>query len=62
MPCGPLIRPFGPPSPHWGEEGVRAKPPPKMPLHLRARFRYDSPLIRGESACACPQSSSPSPR
>ncbi|NKN16322.1 hypothetical protein GFL86_33385 [Rhizobium laguerreae] len=20
VPCGPLIRPFGPPSPRWGEE------------------------------------------
>ncbi|RFB97912.1 hypothetical protein B5K08_05005 [Rhizobium leguminosarum bv. trifolii] len=22
VPCGPLIRPFGPPSPRWGEEGA----------------------------------------
>ncbi|NKM15795.1 hypothetical protein E0I74_27860 [Rhizobium laguerreae] len=24
VPCGPLIRPFGPPSPRWGEEGSQA--------------------------------------
>ncbi|NKK76063.1 hypothetical protein GFL51_00875 [Rhizobium leguminosarum bv. viciae] len=26
VPCGPLIRPFGPPSPRWGEEGAKQGP------------------------------------
>ncbi|RXT18635.1 hypothetical protein B5P46_27410 [Rhizobium leguminosarum] len=26
VPCGPLIRPFGPPSPRWGEEGICRSP------------------------------------
>ncbi|RXT29115.1 hypothetical protein B5P46_10385 [Rhizobium leguminosarum] len=26
VPCGPLIRPFGPPSPRWGEEGANPRP------------------------------------
>ncbi|NKL35461.1 hypothetical protein GFL49_16940 [Rhizobium leguminosarum bv. viciae] len=37
VPCGPLIRPFGPPSPRWGEGN--------MPQRLDALF---SP--RGEGA------------
>ncbi|TBZ51768.1 hypothetical protein E0H67_02430 [Rhizobium leguminosarum bv. viciae] len=41
MPFRPLIRPFGPPSPRWGEEGASSTPPAlkgaALPIN-RSRF------------------------
>ncbi|NKK07311.1 hypothetical protein E0H35_28780 [Rhizobium leguminosarum bv. viciae] len=45
VPCGPLIRPYGPPSPRWGEEGAS---------HDLLSLRHLSALTTPTSAACLP--------
>ncbi|RWX20789.1 hypothetical protein EHI47_38525 [Rhizobium leguminosarum] len=37
VPCGPLIRPFGPPSPRWGEEEANRAAPGRAEFNRSAK-------------------------